>query len=147
MELTALFYVRVEERSMIWVKNCNLDQFHRYITWAPYINLSFPGAALYVYICICFLLGPHPWHMEVPELGVKSELLSCQPTTQPQQQWIWAASANYATTCGNAGSLTHWVKPGIEPTSSWILCGFLTCWATRGTPRSHILKGKRKQVK
>ena len=30
----------------------------------------------------------------------------------------------------NAGFLTHWGRPGIEPASSWIL----TCWATTTTP-------------
>ena len=30
----------------------------------------------------------------------------------------------YTTPHGNSGSLTHWVKPEIEPTSSWILVGF-----------------------
>ena len=34
----------------------------------------------------------------------------------------------------NAGSLTHWGKPGIKLESSWIRVGFLTCWATVGTP-------------
>ena len=33
-----------------------------------------------------------------------------------------------------AGSLAPWVRQGIEPTSSWILVGFITCWATTGTP-------------
>ena len=27
---------------------------------------------------------------------------------------------------GNTESLTHWVGPGIEPTASWILVGFIT---------------------
>ena len=30
----------------------------------------------------------------------------------------------YTTAHGNAGSPTHWVKPGIKPTSSWILVAF-----------------------
>ena len=33
------------------------------------------------------------------------------------------------------GCLNHWVRPGVEPTSSWTLVGFLTHWATRETPR------------
>ena len=45
-----------------------------------------------------------------------------------------AASVTYIAGCSNAGSLTHWEKPGIEPTSLWILVVFLTCWATMGTP-------------
>ena len=40
----------------------------------------------------------------------------------------------YATARGNARSLTHWVRPEIEPTFSWILVRFLTPWATMGTP-------------
>ena len=32
----------------------------------------------------------------------------------------------YTTAHGNAGSLTHWVRPGIEPTSSWILVRFIS---------------------
>ena len=54
---------------------------------------------------------------------------------QPQQCGIWAASATYTTVHGNAGSLTYWARPGIEPTCSWILVGFLTHWATTGTLR------------
>ena len=45
---------------------------------------------------------------------------------QPQQHWVWAASVTYTTACGNAGSLTHWERPGTEPISSWILVGFIT---------------------
>ena len=36
---------------------------------------------------------------------------------------------------GNTGSLTHWLRPGSEPTSSWILVGFVNCWARMGTLR------------
>ena len=51
-------------------------------------------------------LGPHPWHVEVPRLGV-NQSYSCQPTPQPQQRGIQAASSAYTTALGNAGSLTH----------------------------------------
>jgi len=51
-------------------------------------------------------LGPHLQHMEVPSLGGESEL-SCQPTPQPQQCNIQAASVTYTTAQGNAGSLAH----------------------------------------
>ena len=43
-------------------------------------------------------------------------------------------SATYASACSNAWSLTHKERPGIKSTSSWLLVGFLTCWATKGTP-------------
>ena len=47
-----------------------------------------------------------------------------------QQHWIWATSATYAAACSNAGSLTHWTTPVIEPTFSQTLC-----WALN--PLSH----------
>ena len=30
----------------------------------------------------------------------------------------------------NAGSLTHWARPGIEPTTTWFLVRFINHWAT-----------------
>ena len=51
---------------------------------------------------------------------------SCWPTPQPQQHGIQATSVTYTTAHGNAGSLTHWVRPGIEPVSSWRLVRFVS---------------------
>ena len=70
-------------------------------------------------------LGQHPWHTEVPRSGVESELQS-PAYPQPQQHWIWVVSTTYTTAHSNAGSLTHWVRLGIEPTSSWILVRFVS---------------------
>ena len=39
---------------------------------------------------------------------------------------IWAASATYSTAHRNARSPTHWARPGIKPTSSWIPVGFVS---------------------
>ena len=63
----------------------------------------------------------------------------------PSQGSNWICSHTTATAtrdpshvCGlhhsNARSLTHWVRPGIEPVSSWMLVGFINHWATTGTP-------------
>ena len=35
-------------------------------------------------------------------------------------------SATYTTAHGNAGSLTHWARPGIEPATSWFLVRFVS---------------------
>ena len=59
---------------------------------------------------------------------------SCCPMPQPQQCRIWAASATYTTAHGNAGSLTHWVRPGIKLKTLWFLVGFVNHEATMGTP-------------
>ena len=45
---------------------------------------------------------------------------------EPQQCGIQAASATYTTAHGNAGSLTHWARPGIESEISWFLVGFIS---------------------
>ena len=49
-------------------------------------------------------LGPHLRHMEVPRLG--------------------AAGLHHSHS--NTGSLTHRVRPGMEPAASRILVGFVT---------------------
>ena len=50
--------------------------------------------------------------MQVAGLGVESDC-------RPMQHQIWATSVTYAAVCGNAGSLTHWARPRMEPISSW----------------------------
>jgi len=66
----------------------------------------------------------YPPHMEVPRLGVESELQLPAYTTATQHQ-IGAASAACTTAHSNTGSLTHWARSEIKPTSSWILVGFI----------------------
>ena len=39
----------------------------------------------------------------------------------------------------NARSLTHWTRPGIKPTSSWMLVRFLNHWGRTGTLKTKIL--------
>ena len=98
----------------------------------------------YVYILffscfLCFLA--FPWHLEALRLEVELEL-QYRPTPQPWQLRSQAASATYTTAHGNTGSLTHWVRPGIEPSTSWLLVGFVNHWAMTGTPVhsfSHII--------
>ena len=76
-----------------------------------------------------FFLGLHLWHMEGPGLGDEMPDLShiCE----------------LHHSCGNPRSLTHWAKPGLEPASSWILVGFLTRWATMGTPSLSFFNGEK----
>ena len=53
---------------------------------------------------------------------------SCRPVPQPQWRGIRATLAIYATANGNAESLTHWTRPGIEPASSWMPSQIRVCW-------------------
>ena len=45
---------------------------------------------------------------------------------QAREHKIWAVSATYTTPHGNAGSLTCWLRPEIEPASSWIVVRFIS---------------------
>ena len=84
-----------------------------------FLSFSFFLSVCLSFLCLSlslFLLGLHLWHMEVPRLGVESEL-SCQP--------LLSQSNNYAAACSNAGSLTHLARPRIEPASSQKLCQVL----------------------
>ena len=42
------------------------------------------------------------------------------------------------TTHGNARSLTHRARPGIEPATSWFLVGLVNHCATTGTPGAQL---------
>ena len=67
----------------------------------------------------CFL-EPQVWHMEVPRLGVESEL----------------QLRAYTMAHGNARYLTHWSRLGMEPTSSWILAGFIAAKPRQELPKT-----------
>ena len=75
---------------------------------------------LFVYFYIFCSLGPHPWHMEVPRLGVQWSY-SCWPAPQPQQCQIRAAYAAYTTAHSNTRSLTHWGQgSNLQPRDSYL---------------------------
>ena len=54
-----------------------------------------------------------------------------EPRLQPTPQ----LTATYTSAHGNAGSLTHWARLGIEPATSWFLVGFVNHCAMTGTPK------------
>ena len=78
------------------------------------------------FLFVCFvLLGPHLQHMEVPRLEIESELQLLAYTTAtatPDLSHVYdlhGSSQQCRIFNPRAG-------PGIKPTSSWILVGFLT---------------------
>ena len=52
---------------------------------------------------------------------------------------MWAKSATYTTVDGNAGSLTHWVGPGIKPATSRFLVRFISAVPWWELPNTCIL--------
>ena len=104
----------------------NQRAFNCFLIWEIMLFLNLKWTDLLFYFLLFILknffvfLGPHLWHMEVPRL-VSSWSCSRQPRPQPWQHRIRAASVTYTTAHGNAGSLTHWIRPGMEPATSWFL--------------------------
>ena len=64
---------------------------------------------------------------------------SCWPTPQPQQRRIRGLSATYTIAHGNAGSLTNWWRPKVEPASSWMLVRFVSTEPQWELPIEYIL--------
>ena len=72
-----------------------------------------------------FLLGPHPWHMEAPRLGVKLELQSLAYTTartMPDPSYI----CNLHHSSWQRQILNPLSEARDEPVSSWILVRFVS---------------------
>ena len=54
---------------------------------------------------------------------------------EPQQWQFRAMSVTYTTARGNAGSLTHWARPWIKPSTSWFLVRFISPVPQQEHPR------------
>ena len=83
--------------------------------------------------CFCFFFFQlHLRHMEVPSLRVASKLRLPAYTTA-------TASPDPSGVCDLHHSswqrwiLNPWARPGIEPTTSWFLVGFVDHWAMMWT--------------
>ena len=83
-------------------------------------NKPVPFLSPFFFFSFCFL-GPYLRNMEVPRLGVESELyLPAYTTATATQDSSHIRAVTYTTAHSNTGPLTHWARPGIEPASSWI---------------------------
>ena len=73
------------------------------------------------------ILGLHLWHMEVPRLGVGSELQVLVYTTAiARPNWSCICDLHHnSQQCQIFNPLSE--ARDMEPTSSWILVGLLTC--------------------
>ena len=83
-------------------------------------RLSCSHFIFYFYFCF---LGLHMWHVEVPRLGVESELQPPAYTAGPQDPSLICDLHHSSQQCQIP---THWVRPGMEPAFSWILVGVVT---------------------
>ena len=79
------------------------------------------GSYVCMYLFIYLLCRATPTAYGGSQARGSNQSCSCRPTPQPQQCWVQAVSVIYTTAHDNTGSLTYWVRSGIEPESSWIL--------------------------
>ena len=88
--------------------------------------IALPGDFIFVtFFFFALFLGPHPRHMEVPRLGVESELqLSAYTTATATRDPSCVFDLHHSS--WQRRSLTHCARPGIEPASSWILVRFVS---------------------
>ena len=56
------------------------------------------------------------------QIGAAAASLLCSHSNTVSKPWLWPTPQF----TGNARSLTHWTRSGMEPTSLWILVRFLT---------------------
>ena len=112
----------------------NTMGFSTILLWQQYNEI------VHFYFILFVFLGPHPWHMDVPRLGVQLELQ------------LLASSTATATRDPSHDCNLHHSSPQLQilnplreardqkPTSSWVLVGFVNHWATTGTPSKFLLR-------
>ena len=89
----------------------------------------------FLLLLLFWLFSAAPMAHESSQARGSNRSYSCWPTPQPQQCRIRAESVTYTTAHGNAGSLTHWARLGIQPASSWMLVRFISTeplWELQG---------------
>ena len=92
---------------------------------------------LYLFI---YLLGPHLWHMEVPRLGIESELqLQAYSIATATATWDPSRMCNLHHSWQQCRYLTYWARPGIEPASSSLLVRFVSTVPQQEFPPSTFL--------
>ena len=87
-----------------------------------------------------YFLGPHLQHMEGTRLGVELELqlpVYTTATATPDPSCI--CELHHSSRQCQILSQTHWARPGTEPTSSWVLGGFISATPQREFQVSGIL--------
>ena len=98
---------------------------HLYFIFSLFSRFSFLFSSFFFLFFFIFFLE----HMEIPKLGIESELQLPAYTTATASR-IRATSVTY-TAHSNSRSLT---QSGIKPASSWILVGFIS-----GEPQWELL--------
>ena len=103
-----------------WKYSNHIKSLMAFLFFISFLYLAFGGRAA-------------PRHVEVPRLGVQSELQLLGYTTA-------IATQNPSHIYDLYHSSTHRAMPGIKPASSWILAGFISTEPQRELPGFFIYK-------
>ena len=125
---TVLFYICLCIYMFIYI--INSFQFHcqNILVWRISCTITIPmGLILFVY----FFLGPHLQHMEVPRLGVESELQLLAYTTAMATP-VPSDICNLRHSLWPHRILKTLSEPGIDPASSQTLCWVLNLLSHNG---------------
>ena len=110
-----------------WYKNLFLRRQRRI---NPFLFFSF--------FCFLVFLGLHAWHMACGGSQARGQIRAVASSLSHSHSnlgSIQALSVTYITAQVNTTRfLTHRARPRIEPSSSWILVGFVNHWAMTWTP-------------
>ena len=124
----------------IWMKRSRLFSLPCHGRWSWFPSICFKLQQVDHFIYLFFFLSPHLQHLAVPGLGVESELQLPAYTTATAVQDL----SRICDLCCSFGQ-RRILNPGIQwgqalNTHSHGHCvGFLTHWATMGTPKLNIL--------
>ena len=100
-------------------------------SWVIIIFASF----FLIYFCVClFKAAPVAYGSSQARGWIRATAASLYHSPKMDPSGIRAMSVTYNTAHGNARSLTHWAKPGMEPESSGILVSFFTTEPWRELP-------------
>ena len=76
------------------------------------------GHSFFFFFCLFTFSHTYIQHMEVPEPGLENGAAAAVSHSHSNTRSELHMQP-VATACGHARSLTHWVRPGVKPASSW----------------------------
>ena len=106
--------------------SCGLAAWRCFYNFSHVVQHIWLFSLLFLFFSFFFFRAA-PQRMEIPRLGVESEH-SCWSTPQPQQRHNNARSEPCLQTTPQlmATQILNPLRPGIEPTTSWFLVGFVS---------------------
>ena len=115
-----------------FLRNLNSDSLSMNWIFLLWIYCDFRSTSVYFHHTILYLInsliffGGGDLFRAAPTACISSWGQIGTTAPQPQQHQVRATSVIYTTAHCNTGPLTHWVRPGIKPETSWFLAGFVS---------------------